>query len=209
VAGLSATALLGAGVAAWAADVDRPVPTPARTPPQAKTFIARQHVEARVTRVDQRRNTLTLETGAGNLHLDATPVARMSVKPGDSVVLQIGILPSPRQARAGRGARAGPAAQRSPAGEETDQAVVRQQLDAEVAGVDLVTGVVTLKSAAGIMTLELPGRVAAAFRPGEVCPVELAVSPAPRSQPTLTTPSDGSRRAGLAALILSIFGRKR
>jgi hypothetical protein len=214
VVGLSAAALLVAGAEAWAGDQDKPAPKTSRSPSSAKRFIARQRIEAQVTRVDQSRSVLTLKTGAGELRIEAPPAVQASLKKGDRVILEIAVLPPMRQARAEHSVRGAPPARRGPAGEEVDQAVVRQQFDAEVSAVDPEAGILTLKGVAGkdvagTVRIELPSSVVAAFRPGEVRPVELTVSREPSAQASLPTQSEGPRRAGLAALLFAIFGKKK
>jgi hypothetical protein len=213
VVGLYAAALLAAGAEAWAGDQNTPAPKPSRSRPPAKLFIARQRIDAQVTRVDPSRQTLTLRTSAGELRIEAPSAVQSSVKKGDRVILEIGILTSPRPASTEGATGGAPPARRGPGGEEADPAVVRQQFHAEVAGVDPEAGILTLKSVtvkkvAGTVKVELPSNVVAAFRPGELRPVELAVTPE-SVQASVATQPDGPRRAGLAALFFAILGKKR
>jgi uncharacterized protein (UPF0218 family) len=199
VAAMCAAALLFATAEAWVGAETRPAPTPPKLPQQARLFTARQQIDAQVAKVDESRNTVTLRTEAGKLQLEAPPTVHAALKKGDRVVLELGILPS---------AHGGPPARGRPAREGTNPAVIRQQLDAEVAGADLKTGVLTLKSAAGTAQVELPSSVITAFKKGEVVRVELAVIPATNVEPSAATRPERARRAGLAAFLMAIFGKK-
>jgi hypothetical protein len=104
---------------------------------------------------------------------------------------------------------ADPPARRRPAREGQDPAVVRRRLDAEVTRADLKTGVLTLKSVAGPVRVELPAHVVAAFPRGDMVPSELAVIPAPLAPASPPTDQEQVRRTGLAALLFAIFGKNK
>jgi hypothetical protein len=200
LAAMYAAAMLFAALEGRAAEEPRSPSKLPQSPQQAKPFIARQQIDAEVVKVDQSGNTLTLKTNAGKLRVQATLAVPAYFKKGDGVLLEVGILSSPHT---------DPPAQRRAAREGTDPGIVRQYLDAEVARADLKTGVLTLKSVAGTVKIELPSTMITAFRRGEVLPVELMVGPVPPVQASPPTEADGPRRAGLAALLFAIFGKSK
>jgi hypothetical protein len=200
VAGVYAAALLSAALEAWAADENMPALKRATSPHAAKFLIARQQIDAEVFKIDQSRKSLTLKTNTGKLRLDAAPAVPGYFKKGDRVVLELGILSS---------AHPDPLPQRRAAREGTDPGVVRQQLAAEVALADAKNGLLTLKTAAGTLNVDLPSGLIVALQRADVVSVELAVTPAPSLQASPLTDPEGGRRAGLAALLLAIFGKNK
>jgi hypothetical protein len=195
-----AAAALVAASEARAGDEPRPVLMAPRPPGPANRFIARQQLDAQVAKVDHSRNTLTLKTAVGRVEIVAAPAIPAYYRKGDRVVLELGIFQS---------AHADPPTRRRAAREGTDPAVLRQQLTAAVTEVDLRTGILTLKSVAGSVKIQLPSAAVAAFERGDVVPVELAVVPAMPVQGSAATDPDSGLRAALAALLFGMFGRNK
>jgi hypothetical protein len=193
-------ALLVVAPEARAGDERRPVLKVLTPPDLPSRFIVRQQFDAHVAKVDQSRNTLTLKTAAGTVEIVAAPAIPAYFRRGDRVVLELGIF---------RSAHADPPTRRRAAREATDPAIVRQRLNAAVTGVDLRTGILTLKSVAGPVKVVLPSGALSAFRRGDVVPVELAVVPAMPVQGSPATDPNSGRRAALVALLFGLFGRNK
>jgi hypothetical protein len=200
VAAIDAAALLFAALAAWAANETTPAQKRTTSPDQAKLFMVRQQIDAELSTIDQSRKSLTLTTNAGKCRLEAAPAVPAYFKTGDRVVLEVGILAS---------AHPDSLPQRRAAREGTDPGAVRQHLDARVVRADVNSGVLTVKTAAGTLKVDLPSGLIAAFQRADVVPVELAVIPAPSLQASPLTDPEHGRRAGLAALLLAIFGKNK
>jgi hypothetical protein len=86
---------------------------------------------------------------------------------------------------------------------------VRQHLDARVVRADVKSGVLTVKTAAGALKVDLPGGLVATFQRADVVPIELAVMPAPTTGGSPATEQEQVRRMGVAALLFAIFGTHR
>jgi hypothetical protein len=200
VVAMYAAALLSAALEAWAADENMPAFKRTTSPNQAKLFIARQQIDAEIFKIDQSRNSLIVKTNTGKFRLEAAPAVPAYFQKGDRVLLEVGILSS---------AHPDPLLQRRAAREGTDPGVVRQRLDAHVIRANVNRGVLTLKTAAGTLKIDLPSGLIGAFRRADAVPVELAVIPAPSLQASPLTDPEGVHRVGLAALLLAIFGTHR
>jgi hypothetical protein len=177
--------------AAPAADRAAPSDVASRsgTPPPA--FVVHRQLEAAVSRVNRDVGTLLLKTDAGRVTLNAAPEAAAALRKGDRVVIDVAILRHPDPAQI-------PRERRTPA------PLLVQRLTAEVRGIRHSVGVVALKTSAGKLDVDLPAPAIAALRTGDRLPVEVSIF----LEPDAAALSRMEReRAGLAAFLLSIFGR--
>jgi hypothetical protein len=163
---------------------------------QTFRFLVRRQFDAEVSKVDATTGLVVIKTPQRKLELEAAPGAAGSLRMGDPVFLELGLLPS---------RPAVPAAQRR---SEPDQAVVRQQVEAQVVEIDLRAGLLTLKAPAGTVTVDLPSHVITRFKKGDFVPVELAVISRPAAAASGPDEIERGRRAGLAGFLLGIFGKR-
>lgn len=163
-------------------------------PAQSAAFILRHQVDATVSRVDRDAGVLLLKTDAGRLTLDAPAGAVSALQKGDALVLDIAVLRHPDPARI-------------PRDKGSDHPLLVRTLVADVAGVDRTVGLVALKTSAGALNVELPRTAIADIRTGDRLSVELTVL---RESDAAAMPrvQGAERRAGLAALLLRLFGRQ-
>ena len=83
-----------------------------------------------------------------------------------------------------------------------DAAVVRKRLNAKVTRVNVARGTLAFQTSAGPAELDLPLNILKRYQQGDTIPVELALIPRPPGA------AHRAEHAGLAALLLSIFGKK-
>lgn len=122
-------------------------PTPERPAP---LFMVRQQLEGEVTKLDPANGIVVVKTPGGKLTIALPQRPLASLRKADRVLLELGILPSAPHASSGSGRhiRHG-----------RDLAIVRQRVEAQVRGVDLGTGVLTLQPPGGRVKLELPSKI--------------------------------------------------
>ncbi|HEV8438512.1 MAG TPA: hypothetical protein VGT40_10490 [Methylomirabilota bacterium] len=188
---LLSLAALGALVAAVsAADLNGRTPKSSRPEPSNSLFIVRQQAEGEIAKLDP-AGIVVIKTRSGRLTMAAPQLSAVSAAQGDRVLVEVGILPATSR----------PTPASSPqARDRSDPAILRQRLQSQVISVDLSKGVLMLQTPSGRVRVDLPSNVLEQFRKGDLVPIELAVILQPSPEKV--------ERAGLAALLLSIFGKK-
>jgi hypothetical protein len=173
-----------------------PNPPPAGRPdPAGPSFIAHRQVEATVSKVDRDAGVLLLKTGAGRLTLDAPASATGLLRKGDGLIVDVALLRHPDPGRI-------------PRDEAYQRPLLVRRFPGEVTAVDRTVGIVSLRTAVGRLNVDLPSEAISSVRTGDRLLLELAVlhEPEPAALPRM---EGDRRRAGLAALLLSIFEAAR
>jgi hypothetical protein len=174
-----------------AADLSGRAPQRSNSEPRAPLFVVRRLVDGKITALDSNTGVVEVKTAAGKLTMTARQPSAASLRKGDPVLVELGILPSAPRA-------VPPLGNRGQHG--SDAAVVRQRLNAQVTRVNVARGTLTFQTSAGRAETDLPFNILKRFQQGDTIPVELALIP--RGAP------DRAEHVGLAALLLSIFGKK-
>lgn len=174
----------------WAGPLSGRELQPSHPSARASLFIVRRQVDGKITALDSSGNVVEIKTSAGKLTMTARRPTNGSLHKGDSVLVELGILPS------------APRALPPLEDQRDDAAVFRKRLNAQVTRVNVARGTMAFQTSAGPAELDLPLNILKRYRQGDTIPVELAVIPRPPGA------ADRAEHAGLAALLLSIFGRK-
>lgn len=189
---------LGGGVllvllasAVGAGNLDGRARKPSGPDPPPSLFVVRRQVDGTITAVDPNATVVEVKTSAGRLTMTARRPSARSLRKGDPVLVELGILPTAPRALAPLEGQHG-----------SDTAVARKRLTAHVTRVNVARGTLAFQTSAGPAEMDLPITILKRFQKGDTIPVELAVIPRPPGA------ADRAEHAGLAALLLSIFGRK-
>jgi hypothetical protein len=158
-------------------------------------FIVHQQVEATVSKVDPAAGVLLLRTAVGRLTLGAASAATALLHTGDRVIVDVGLLRHPDPARV-------------PREDASPRPLLMRSFAADITAVQRTVGSVFLKTAAGMLNIDLPLEAVAGLRTGDRLQVELSVLPESGGA-ALPRMDDQKRRAGLGALILNLFGSRR
>lgn len=161
----------------------------------APSFIIHHQLEAEVSQVDRAAGALLLKTDAGRLKLDVPADAAGVLRKGDGVILDVTLIRHPDPTRV---PRTGP----------PQHPLLVQQLTAEVTGIQRSVGVVTLRTPAGRLNVDVPAPALAGLKTGDQVPLELALF-RDSGSPALPGMERRATRAGFAALIYSLFGRPK
>jgi hypothetical protein len=194
------TSPLGGGVllvliasTVWAGSLNGRELQPSRSDTRASLFVVRRQVDGKITALDSSSRVVEVKTSAGKLTMTVRRPTTGSLHKGDSVLVELGILPSAPRALP-------PLEDQSQRGR--DAAVVRKRLTARVTRVNVARGTLAFQTSAGPAELDLPLNILKRYQQGDTIPVELALIPRPPGA------ADRAEHAGLAALLLSIFGKK-
>lgn len=167
----------------------RPTETASKKTPAAPSlFIVRQQFDGEVGKVDGKAGVMVVNIPTGKLKIVSPLVSASPLTKGDAVLVEVGLLPPASRA-------ALPQKQLEP-----DPAILRERLQGQVAAVSPTRGLLKLQVPDGAFDMWLPATVLERFKKDDTIPVELVLLPA---QATART-----ERAGLATLLLSIFGKK-
>jgi hypothetical protein len=176
-----------------AVDLNGRAPQPSNPEARASLFVVRRQVDGKISAVDSNTSVVEVKTSAGKLTMAARRPSASSLHKGDPVLVELGILPT--------APRALPLLE-DQSQHGSDAAVVRKRLTARVTRVNVARGTLTFQTSAGPAEMDLPFNILKRFQQGDSIPVELAVIPRPPGA------ADRAEHAGLAALLLSIFGKK-
>jgi hypothetical protein len=186
VAAITLASLLGSAPCAAAGP-------PARAGAAGPPFIVHRQVEAEVSQVDRAAGVLLLKTDAGRLKLQAPADAGGILRKGDRVLVHVTVVRHPDPARIPRSA--------PPPG-----ALLVRRLAAEVVAIQRSLGIVALRTPAGRLNVDLPSAAIVGLGAGARLPLELALVRDTEGA-ALARMEKRNGRAGLAALLLGIFGR--
>ena len=164
------------------------------TPGSPALFIVRRHLDGEITKLDAKAHTVVVKTSSGKLNFTHAPSAGPPLAKGDSVLVEVALLSAPSLSGA---------SPRDASGRSPDPAIVRQRVEATVTGINHSRGIVKLQTPAGPVELDLPTSILDRLKKDESVPAEIALVPLP---PGAT--AERAERAGLAALLLSVFGKK-
>jgi hypothetical protein len=161
------------------------------SPSPPPSFILRQQIDGEVSKVDAKSGFVVVNIPTGKLKIVSPAVSASTLTKGDAVLVEVGLLP-------GKAGASEPSRSQNRTG--GDAAILRERLRGQVAAISAKKGTLKLLVPAGTIELWLPSTLLERFKKDDSIPVELALLPQ----------KDGDRveRAGLASLLLSIFGKK-
>jgi hypothetical protein len=188
---VAVTVLLIASSAAAGPAADPPTAIPA----SRAAFIVHRQVDATVSKVDPATGVLLLRTAVGRLTLGAASAATALLRTGDRVIVDVGLLRHPDPARV-------------PREDASPRPLLMRRFAADITAVQRTLGTVFLKTAAGMLNVDLPPEAVAGLRTGDRLQVELSVLPESDGA-ALPRMEEQKRRAGLGALLLNLFGSRR
>jgi hypothetical protein len=159
------------------------------------SFVVHRQLDAEVGKVDPGADLLLLKTKAGRLKLDAPATVTAGLHKGDRVLVDINVIRHPHPDQVARPQHPG-------------QPVLVQQLPAEIVGIQRSVDVVTVRTRAGVLNVDLPSAAIAGLRTGDQLALELAVHLTPETSALSGTDQQRGDR-GLKALFFAIFGRDK